>query len=267
MRPRLRRIWIAQLVAVLLSAFALKLHYTTASVNQLRWILYPTKLLVELVSGQSFQFESHAGYMSGNHLFLIAASCAGINFMITAFLMLSLMRLWSNRSQRICWAFFPKAMLVAYVVTIVANAMRISLALQMQQTRLRIGSLDGNQLHRLEGILVYFGVLLLLFMIFEKGGSDREITFELISPLRLFRRYSFPLLIYYGCTLGLPLARGASRASDFWEHSLFVLLTPLLVVFGVGAVEFCNFAIRTFRGISVDWLCHPDLRKWLRPSG
>jgi exosortase K len=245
MRPRLSRIWMAQLVVVLLGAFALKLHYSTATVNQLRWILYPTKLLVELISGQAFQFESHAGYMSSNHLFLIAASCAGVNFMITAFLMLSLMRLWNNRSQRIGWAFFPKAMLVAYVVTIVGNALRISLALQMQQTGLKISSLDGSQLHRLEGILVYFGVLLLLFV-----TSERNISFHSTSPLCLLRRYSFPLLIYYGCTLGLPLVRGVHRASDFWEHSLFVLVAPLFMVLVIGAIEFCNSAIRALRGIS-----------------
>jgi exosortase K len=230
------------LVVVLLGAFVLKLHYSTATVNQLRWILYPTKLLVELISGQAFQFESHAGYMSGNHLFLIAASCAGVNFMITAFLMLSLMRLLNNRSQRISWTFFPKAMLVAYVVTIVANALRISLALQMQQTGLKISSLDGNQLHRLEGILVYFGVLLLLFVI-----SERKISFHSTNPLGLLRRYSFPLLIYYGCTLVLPLARGGYGANGFWEHSLFVLLAPLFMVLLLVAIEFCSAAIRTLR--------------------
>ena len=239
MRLRLSPAWIAQLVVVLLSAFVLKLHYSTATVNQLRWILYPTKLLVQLISGQAFQFESHAGYMSGDHLFLIAASCAGVNFMITAFLMLSLMRLWNHRSQRISWMFYPKAMLVGYMVTIVANAVRISLALQMQAMRFKIGSLDGNQLHRLEGILVYFGVLLLLFVF-----SDRNATVRSTSLLTLLRRYSFPVLIYYGCTLGLPLARGA-QASDFWEHSLFVLLTPLLVLFVIAALHFGKISIRS----------------------
>ena len=246
MRTRLSPAWIAQLVVVLLSAFALKLHYSTATVNQLRWILYPTKLLVELISGQTFQFESHAGYMSGNHLFLIAASCAGVNFIITAFLMLSLMHLWNNRCQKIRWPFFPKAMLVAYVVTIFANTLRISLALQMQQTGLKIGSLNGNQLHRLEGILVYFGVLLLLFVISEKS-TERTISFHSTSPLSLLRRYSFPLLIYYGCTLGLPLARGGYGSNGFWEHSLFVLVTPLLVLLVIAAIDFCKVSIRSLQ--------------------
>src|SRR5712691_8663665 len=87
----------AQLVVVVLCAAVVKLYYSTASVNQLRWILAPTTLLVELVSGSRFEFESHAGYINSDHSFVIAASCAGVNFLITAFLMLSLRKLWRAR--------------------------------------------------------------------------------------------------------------------------------------------------------------------------
>src|SRR5688500_12683491 len=86
-----------QLVVVLAIAFALKQHYSTASVNELRWILAPTTAIVELITGSQFQFESHAGYMNKEGTFLIAASCSGVNFLLTAFLMLSLRRLWQRR--------------------------------------------------------------------------------------------------------------------------------------------------------------------------
>src|SRR6266581_9094745 len=97
----------AQLIVVLLGGAALKLYYSTATVNQLRWILAPTTLLVELISRTRFEFESHAGYISSDHTFLIAGSCAGVNFLITAFLMLSLRKLWRDRSQNIVWKFIP----------------------------------------------------------------------------------------------------------------------------------------------------------------
>ena len=38
----------AQLLVVVLCAAAVKLHYSTAGVDQLRWILAPTACLVEL---------------------------------------------------------------------------------------------------------------------------------------------------------------------------------------------------------------------------
>src|SRR5690349_1521548 len=94
-----RQKWSAQLSVVGLCALALKLHYSFASPDQLRWILSPTTWLVELISGRSFSFESHAGYMSSDQRFLIAASCAGVNFMIAAFLMLTLRVSVAQRKQ------------------------------------------------------------------------------------------------------------------------------------------------------------------------
>src|SRR5215475_926826 len=126
---KLRWTRIAQYVVALVGAFALKLHYSTASADQLRWILAPTTALVELVSGASFEFESRAGYISRERGFLIAGSCAGVNFLITAFLMLSIRNALGDRSKKASWAFIPIAAVIAYLTTLVANATRIAIAL------------------------------------------------------------------------------------------------------------------------------------------
>jgi exosortase K len=215
--------WNSQLIVVALCALALKFHYSTASPDQLRWILAPTTVLVELLSGVSFKFESYAGYMSGDHTFVIAAACAGVNFLITSFLMLSLRTLWTNRGQIISWRIIPVSVLYAYLTTLVANTVRICLALRLRELPREIGWLDANQLHRLEGIVIYFGFLLLLFAFTEKTRAKNFSA--------LFRLYLFPLLIYYGTTLGIPLANGAFwKGTEFWEYSLFVLLIPLILI-------------------------------------
>ncbi len=225
-----QRIRIAQLFVVLFVAAALKLHYSTASVNELRWVLAPTAFLTELITGTHFAFESHAGYMSMDHSFLIAASCSGVNFLITAFLMLSLRKLWrEDRSQKIRWKFIPAAAFVAYLTTIAANTVRISSALRLRRLDPELIWLNPDQLHRFEGIFIYFGFLLLLYIISEKRGANNTSRSENSSGL--FRKYSFPLLIYYATTLGIPLANGAFRHGyDFWEHSLFVVLTPIFLL-------------------------------------
>jgi exosortase K len=227
----------AQLVVVLLCAATLKLYYSTASANDLRWILAPTTVLVELVSDRSFEFESYAGYISSDHTFLIAASCAGVNFLITSFLMLSLRKLWRDRTQNIAWRFIPMAALFAYLATLVANTVRISIALQLQRMRVETAWLSQDQLHRFEGIFVYFGFLLLLFVVSEKrSSSNRSGVFELSL---------FPLLIYYVTTLGIPLANGAySHGRVFWEHSLFVLLTPLPLILTLLVFRLCRTAVK-----------------------
>ena len=199
----------AQLVVVVLCAVVVKLYYSTTSVNQLRWILAPTTFLVELVSGSRFEFESYAGYMSSDRTFVIAASCAGINFLITAFLMLSLRKLWGDRTQDTAWRFIPRAALCAYLATLVANTVRISTALRLRGMNQEGGWLSPNQLHRFEGIFIYFGFLLLLFMVSERMGSKNASRSE--NTAGLFRRAFWPLLIYYATALGIPLANGAYR--------------------------------------------------------
>jgi exosortase K len=206
-------IWGAQLAVVALCALALKYHYSTATPDQLRWILAPTALLVEVFSGKTFAFESYTGYMSSDHTFVIAAPCAGVNYLITAFLMLTLRHLWRDRFEA-KWHFIPLSAVIAFGATLIANTTRICIAL----SDLDISWLTANQQHRLEGIVVYFGFLLLLFLV-----TDRLDSF---TPSRLL----IPLGIYYAVTLGLPLLNGSFKQGHaFWEHFAFVLVLPLLI--------------------------------------
>ena len=231
----------AQVFLVLLGAVAIKWHYSVASVNQLRWILAPTTWLVELITGRQFEFESYTGYMSSDRTFVIAASCAGVNFLITSFLMLSLRKVWKDRATKITWRFFAIVAIAAYLATIIANTVRISSALLLRRMPVEIG-LSADQLHRFEGIFIYFGFLLLVFLLSEKV-SDRNSGAAGIGSAGsgLVRQAFFPLLIYYGTTLGLPLANGAYRQGmDFLEHAGFVLITPLLLLLPIITFQFCR---------------------------
>ncbi|HSE25731.1 MAG TPA: exosortase K [Pyrinomonadaceae bacterium] len=218
---RMRKIQGAQFLVIILCALALKLHYATASADQLRWILGPTTSLVEIFSGSSFQFESYAGYMSSNHRFLVATSCAGVNFMITAFLMLALRALLGDRSSVLSWKFIPLYAGFAYVATIIANTVRICVALWLQHVPDDVRWLSWSQLHRIEGIIIYFGFLLLLFVLTEKGPQ---------KSTEFVRKMGFTLIVYYSMTLIIPLLNGSHRDRGFFEHSVVVLVLPLIMV-------------------------------------
>lgn len=231
MKARFTWRWIAQWVVVLVCAFALKQYYSTASADQLRWILAPTTACVELVTGVPFEFESHAGYMSADRSFLIATSCAGVNFLIAAFLMLSMKKLLADRSKHPAWGFIPATAMIAYLATLVANTTRISLAYWSKRSPGEVGWLNPDQVHRFEGIVIYFGFLLLLFLVSENMNSRK-------TP-GLLRRSFFPVLVYYATTLGIPLANGAyRRGTDFWEHSLFVVMIPLALILPIAGLRF-----------------------------
>ena len=252
MNPNQRLIQISQLVAVLLCSGAIKMYYSAASVNDLVWILAPTKVLVSLATGVGFTFEPYSGYMSSDHSFLIAALCSGVNFMITAFLMLAVARLWRFRGQIISWSFIPVSFALAYLTTIVANTVRISIALYIRRADPEVIWLNPGELHRFEGIVVYFGFLLLLFVASEKFGPGAKPRSA--RPLSLLRRSMLPLAIYYATTIGVPLANGTFRrgpvAADFWLHSLFVLLTPLLLLFILTAMRFLK--VQRAKPVSLD---------------
>ncbi len=219
-----RFITLAQLTAVAAVAAALKLFYSRAGVNDLRWILAPTAWLVETLSGISFIFESNAGYMSGDHTFIIAAPCSGVNFLITAFLMLSVLNVFKRNSR---WSFIPRAAFLAFLTAIIANTTRIYLALSLRQMDTETVGLNSEQFHRFEGIIIYFSFLLLLYFVNEKlSPSDRSITIY-----GIFSRITVPLLIYYTMTLGIPFANGAYRQGrGFWEHAVFVFLIPMILI-------------------------------------
>jgi hypothetical protein len=105
--------------------------------------------------------------------------------------------------------------------------------LRLQGITGEIGGLSPYQLHRFEGIFIYFGFLLLLFMVSEKLNPE--------PPSGLFRQSFFPLLVYYATALGIPVANGAYRqGTHFWEHAVYVLLIPLLLILPLAALRFCR---------------------------
>jgi exosortase K len=217
---------LGQLSVVLLIAGGLKVFYSMASVNDLRWVLAPTCVFVEIVTGETFEFESYAGYMNADYSYLIASSCSGMNFLITAFLMLAIVRLWKREAS---WAMIPATFLIAYLTTIVANTVRIAVAIRLHRMSPDMIWVNPEQLHRFEGIFIYFGFLLLLFVLSESLNGNASSRFK--DPFYMLRRSFLPLLIYWAVTLGIPIANGAyMQGKNFWEHSVFVLLTPLILI-------------------------------------
>lgn len=253
MRTNRRLRSISQLTAVLAGAAALKFYYSTASVNGLRWILAPTASLVELINGERFTFESNAGYMSGDHSFIIAAACSGVNFLITAFVMLAAMKLWKSRTSKISWMFIPVSAVIGYLTTIVANTVRIATAMRFRRMDPETVWLNPDQLHRFEGIFIYFGFLLLLFILAEMVDPDR--TSMRKDKFGHLKRWPVPLLIYYTTTLGIPLANGAYRLGmDFVEHALFVLVTPMIFIVPISIFMY----FREERAANGNVIGHPE---------
>jgi exosortase K len=213
------------LVVVALIAFGLKRHYADASTDALSWILTPTAYFVGLVTGVTFTAVPGEGYFSAERMFLIEKACAGVNFMIAAFAMVAIALRHRAQSLRGSAAVIVGSLVVSYLAALSVNTLRIVIAMWLASHPVN-GSLTGAEIHRLEGIAVYFGGLWLLYAVVRWIDEG--------SPVFT---YALPLCCYYVATLAVPLMNGVQAGRAFVAHAVIVLLVPPALILFVYAVR------------------------------
>src|SRR5262245_8218215 len=122
---------VAIVVVALACAYALKRHYSTATAGELRFILAPTAFLVSLASGAEFA-ATPRGWVSDELRFVIAPSCAGVNFFLVSFVALVLAFARS-------WRALAAAGAASFAATLVANTLRITIAIPLHVHHLSFG--------------------------------------------------------------------------------------------------------------------------------
>jgi exosortase K len=154
---------IGAVVVVALVVWGLKRHYAEAGADALRWILQPTATLVGLVSGATFTMAPGEGYISRERMFLIEKSCAGVNFMIAAFGMVVLALLRRIRSGVSGAGVLAVGLAASYGAAVLVNTVRIAVAMWLAAHPAPVAALTPADVHRIEGIAVYFIGLVLLY--------------------------------------------------------------------------------------------------------
>lgn len=174
-RPEQRWRAAAFLVASLVLV-AGKEAYRDASAAELRFFLAPTAELVSLASGADFAYESGTGWVSRDLMFIIAPACAGVNFALAAFLALSIGWLRAIRRGRDVAGRLLAAALAAYAATLAVNTARIAIAIGLRSGDVPTGGLSPEEIHRIEGVLVYLGGLCLLYRLARGRGPGSDMT-------------------------------------------------------------------------------------------
>jgi exosortase K len=198
-------------------------------------MLTPTAQSVGVVTGTTFALQPGEGYFSRDHMFLIEKSCAGINFMVAALGLFVVALFRRVRSAASAARVLGISMAVSYLATVVVNTARIAIAMWLAVHRAALPTFDAADVHRLEGIIVYFGGLVLLYELVA-ARSPRVCGRAMngtpwINVVRAFRRMAVPLASYYAVTLALPLANGAAESgAAFVDHALVVLVVPPLLI-------------------------------------
>jgi len=151
------------IASALLIAWALKRYYADARAEDLLWILTPTTRVVGVVTGADFVLQPGEGYFSRDRMFLVEKSCAGVNFLIAAFAMLVFALVHRVRSMISAAGVLWVSLTAGYVAAVMVNAVRIAIAMWLAAHAGALPAIGAADLHRLEGITVYFGGLVLLY--------------------------------------------------------------------------------------------------------
>ena len=151
------------LATVAMVVWCMKHYYAGARADDLWWILGPTAWLAGLVTGATFAPSPGEGYFSREHLFMIEKSCAGINFMIAAFITLVFARFHRVGSGASAAGLIGIGLLAGYPVAVIVNAVRIAIAMWIAAHPFAFRTFTAAEVHRIEGILVYFGGLVMLY--------------------------------------------------------------------------------------------------------
>lgn len=233
------------LLLVLTSGIALKHHYSEAGTEGLAWILRPTAALVEQMSGIPFEEETRVGWVNYSRRIIIAPACAGVNFLIIAYCMTAFFGICRIENRNLKWMWLAGAIGCAYGLTVLVNAVRITVAIYSYEADLSSGWLTPDRVHRLEGVVIYFFFLCLFYSIMSAA-------FALLRKQNAFGKGIHeqppgshgalaglvPLFWYGLITIAVPVINGtiAKNGSRFAEHCAMVItgslgvLTVLVVV-------------------------------------
>src|SRR5262249_6655252 len=150
--------------------------YSHARFEDLTWILTPTRRLVEALAGAAFEPEAGQGYLSRDRLFQIVPACAGVNFMIVAFVSLVAGLMHTRTTVLARLDLLLLSALAAYGVTLVANATRIALDIRLHGAGVALWSLTPEQSRCAAGVAVYLGFLWATFAAGARmTGARREL--------------------------------------------------------------------------------------------
>lgn len=207
---------------VALCAWALKWHYSTATSDELDWILSPTAWLVSQLSGLPFVRETGVGYHAREAGIVIAPACAGVNFLIMCFCMLgfSYQHHVQDGFARWRWVFMSAA--IAYAVTLIVNTLRIILSVWTYRSGLSLDDTWMASIHRVEGVALYFPALLLIHGIVSCVMRGSQLKAGMIPPI----------FWYLAIALGIPLLRGTlwNSPASYGEHACWVIGTMTVVL-------------------------------------
>ncbi len=232
-----------------------KYMFSEAPVSAFQWILWPTILLVRAITGIGFEWDRTYGWVSHTAQVTVGASCAGTTFFFLAFLTLylSLLHQWHTPQQHIAWV--GMSLLMAYVLTILTTAIRISVAIPFFSIAFETAWLTNDRVHRLIGTLIYVVALVSTYLMLEWRFERRKAVNTCSAQSRQATHAPppsglIPLMWYTAVVMVIPLFLALYR--DVWsptlfEHSLTVMGVCVTVYGSLRGIQQCRIIPKSLR--------------------
>ncbi len=233
--PRSRAWKLIACLAVLVVAYFLKAYYSQADSESLAWIMAPTAYLSERLSGIPFLREPGFGWVNLEHGFVIAPACAGVNFLIVAFCLSSFQVIFRSRSVVLLAGLVFCAGTTAYLLTIVANGIRIWVSVIFYRAEPGFTWFSPAEIHRIVGVTIYYLFLCFYYQAVsfilrdKKGIMQHSGRKEPMGSSGLV--FFVPLAWYLLFSIGMPYMNDAYRRSPelFFEHLVSVGATSVFI--------------------------------------
>ena len=146
----------------------LKFGFRFAENDSLIFLLKPTKKFIELLTGSNSIYISDKGYYFSQLNFLIDKSCAGFNFWVLSFLMLTFLGLNNLNNHFKKMLTIPLALTGAYFFTIFANVSRIFASIVIQNQTNSYFESQQHLIHESIGIITYLSFLIFMYFLANK---------------------------------------------------------------------------------------------------
>lgn len=219
-------------------AYALKFHYSNATSAELEWMLRPLSQLLQGLTGHAFRQDDAGEWVSIGADVRLVKACAGVNFMLMSFLVYAWVLRPARRSAAgvFAWsgtrvALLALALGAAWLTCLLANTLRIALAMAVDPGGLAAFGLDATAAHRLTGMLVYVPLLSLQMLLSRRASLGAALA--------------APVLVYFLLMVVVPLLTGNAWGNPprFAEHLLW--LTAMAGFMGLLALALRRRQART----------------------
>ncbi len=212
----------------IITTLVMRYFCRTNDSDTLKWILTPTTRWVSTLSGISFEYIPHMGYINHFYQFLIAPSCSGSRFMLLTFIMLIFSFLYQIDTTLKGFIWFILSAAFSYVSTIFVNSIRIIASIyfpiRLEDLQLIHGFLTQDRLHTIIGSTVYFSGLCIIYILVS-------FIFKRIFLSTGFSTIIAPAFWYMLIVLALPFLKRLYK--NEWEGFAWYAVLVVCICFSV----------------------------------